>query len=45
VALPGADGYEVLVASSQQIACGAGNLHLPADSVAVLRNRNMSKSP
>jgi maltooligosyltrehalose trehalohydrolase len=45
VTLPVASSYETILASSQQIACGADNLRLPARTVAVLRNRDMAKTP
>jgi maltooligosyltrehalose trehalohydrolase len=45
VTLPVANSYETILASSQEIACGADSLRLPARSVAVLRNREVAKIP
>jgi maltooligosyltrehalose trehalohydrolase len=45
VTLPVAHSYETILASSQEIACGPDNLRLPTRSVAILRNRDMAKTP
>jgi maltooligosyltrehalose trehalohydrolase len=39
VRLPIRESYEIVLASSPDAGCGAGHVHLPAGSVAVVRNR------
>jgi maltooligosyltrehalose trehalohydrolase len=43
VTLPVIHGYDAVLASSPEIVCGPEHLRLPSGSVAVLRNRDVTK--